>query len=368
MSGADAGQLVAEFEKRYRGGAVVSASLRQPAAGPFVTVLFGPSGCGKTTILRCLAGLDRPESGRITVAGDVWFDPERRVSLPPQRRGVGYLFQEYALFPHLSVERNIGYGLAGAPATRRRETIGEMVSRFGLAGLERRRPHELSGGQQQRVALARAMACNPRLLLLDEPLSALDGPTREPLRRELRQLLRAMNTPAVVVTHDRLEAMALADQVIVLSDGTVRQAGTVEQVFGRPVDLTVARIVGVETVVRGKVVSVEGGLATVAVGAAQTLIVAVAETDVSGEVDVCVRAEDVMLQKQPPADVSGRNKLRAVVRAVEQEGPLVRVALDCGFPMTAVITKPAREELGLVEGETITAIVKATAVHLVPRS
>jgi molybdate transport system ATP-binding protein len=212
------------------------------------------------------------------------------------------------------------------------------------------------------------MACGPRLLLLDEPLSALDGPTREPLRRELRNLLRTLDTPAVIVTHDRLEAMALADQVVVLHEGRVLQTGTVEQVFGRPADLTVAKIVGVETVVRGTVLGVESGLATVEVGPARTHVLAVAGDEVvSGDVDVCVRAEDVMLQKHAPDDVSGRNKLKAVVTAIDQEGPLVRVSLDCGFPVAAVITRPAREELGLAVGETVVAIVKATAVHLIPR-
>ena len=363
---APGGLLVAEFEKRFRGGPAITAALRQPIGRQFVTVLFGPSGCGKTTILRCLAGLERPERGRIMFGGDTWFEAARRVSLPPQSRRVGYLFQDYALFPHLTVEQNVGYGVA-RPRRMREEIVAGMVDRFGLRGMERRRPGELSGGQQQRVALARAMASGPRLLLLDEPLSALDGPTREPLRRELRELLRSMNVPAVVVTHDRVEAMTLADQVVVLHEGAVRQAGTVEEVFGRPADLTVAQIVGVETVVRGRVVAAEGGLVTVAAGAAMTVVHAVADVEIGAEVDVCVRAEDVMLQKQPPSEVSGRNRLRAVVRSVAQEGPLVRVSLDCGFPITAVITRPARDELELLEGDVVTAVVKATAVHLIPR-
>ena len=362
------GLLAAEFEKRFARGPAITSAFRQPIGRPFVTVLFGPSGCGKTTILRCLAGLERPQRGRITFGGDTWFDAARRVSLPPQARRVGYLFQEYALFPHLTVAENVGYGSGMARSPRsNQDFVRGMVKRFGLDGLERRKPAELSGGQQQRVALARAMATNPRLMLLDEPLSALDGPTREPLRRELRELLRSMNVPAVVVTHDRVEAMSLADQVVVLHEGAVRQAGTVEGVFGRPADLTVAQIVGVETVVRGRVVAAEAGLASVAVGPAATMVHAVAEVEIGGEVDVCVRAEDVMLHKQPPSDVSGRNRLRAVVRSVTQEGPLVRVSLDCGFPVTAVVTKPARDELELREGETVTVIIKATAVHLIPR-
>jgi molybdate transport system ATP-binding protein len=260
-------ELVASFEKRFPGGAVISAQLRRPTDGFSVTVLFGPSGSGKTTVLRCLAGLERPEAGAIRWGEAIWFDAARGIFLRPQHRGIGYLFQEYALFPHLTVAQNIAYGLTGLSRTERRRRVADILELVQLTGLEARYPKHLSGGQQQRVALARALAPRPRLLLLDEPLSALDATIRERLRQDLRRLLRALGTPTVLVTHDRVEALALGDEIVVLDQGKVCQSGPVHEVFGRPSDAAVARIVGVDTVEPGKVLHVAEGLATVAVGA-----------------------------------------------------------------------------------------------------
>lgn len=240
--------LTANFTKRFPGGAVIRGELRQPARGHSVTVLFGPSGCGKTTVLRCLAGLEQPEEGTIQFGNETWFNAGRNVSLAPQQRGVGFVFQDYALFPHLTVAGNIGYGL---PANEREQRVGEMLDRFGLAAVVQQRPRQLSGGQQQRVALARALVCRPRLLLLDEPLSALDAALREELRGELRRLLAACDIPVFLVTHDRTEALALGDELIVMSGGAVRQSGPMLEVFNRPADAEVAKIVGVETLQPG---------------------------------------------------------------------------------------------------------------------
>jgi molybdate transport system ATP-binding protein len=235
--------LDADFERRFDKGPAIQVTLQRPVASFSVTALIGPSGCGKTTVLRCLAGLDLPWSGHIAFGDEVWFDGPGRIFERPQKRGIGYLFQEYALFPHLTVFDNIAFGLAqiGKGAARRR--IADLVSVLQLTGLETRYPHELSGGQQQRVALARTVAPRPRLLLLDEPLSALDTPTRSELRQELRRVLAEWSIPTIVVTHDPTEVVALADEVIVLLEGRVRQHGTVDQVFSRPVDPDVARIV-----------------------------------------------------------------------------------------------------------------------------
>jgi molybdate transport system ATP-binding protein len=209
-------QLVARFEKRFAGGPTIAAELAAPADRFSITVLFGPSGCGKTTILRCLAGLERPDSGTIAMASDVWFDAAKRISLTPQQRDVGFLFQEYALFPHLTVAGNVGYALRKLAAAQRTRLVDEMLARFDLTGLGQRYPRQISGGQQQRVALARALVRRPQLLLLDEPLSALDGPLREQMRQEMRQWLAAFAIPVVLVTHERLEATSLADQIVEL--------------------------------------------------------------------------------------------------------------------------------------------------------
>jgi molybdate transport system ATP-binding protein len=360
------GELAARFVKRFGPGVAVGLDLVRPADRFSVAVLFGPSGCGKTTALRCLAGLERPDEGRIAFAGEVWFDAGRRVCLPPQRRGVGFLFQEYALFPHLSVAGNVAYGLGHLPRAERCRRVGDVLDRFGLVGLGDRYPRQLSGGQQQRVALARVLVRQPRLLLLDEPLSALDDPTREQVRHELRRLLVGSGVPVVLVTHDRREAAALADHLVVMDGGTVRQQGPAAEVFGRPADLGVARIVGVETILPGQVRRVEDGLATVAVGGAELL--AVGPADGPTEVYVCVRAEDVVLSRGDVGMASTRNRLAGVVRSVSPDGPLVRVVVDCGFPLTAVVTRPAAEELGLGDGVGVVALLKATAVHLLPRA
>ena len=236
--------LTFDIVRRFPGGPTVAARAAWPLDGAPVTVLFGPSGSGKTTVLRALAGLDRPEAGSIDFGGERWFDAGARIDVPPQRRGVGLLFQEYALFPHLSVAANLAFGLHRLPRAEREGRVAGLAERFGLAGLLGGRPGQLSGGQKQRVALARALAPQPRLLLLDEPLSALDAPTREELRGELRHLLEQAGVPAIVVTHDRVEAHALGDRLAVLIDGVIRQVGPVEEVFSTPVDDEVARVVG----------------------------------------------------------------------------------------------------------------------------
>ena len=359
-------ELISEFEKQFPAGPLIRADLRCPASPSSLTVLFGPSGSGKTTTLRCLAGLERPGRGHIRLGDDTWFDSDRRIFLPPQQRRIGYLFQEHALFPHLNVTHNIGYGLGALGRAERQQRVKEITELLGLSGLGHRYPGQISGGEGQRVALARALVCRPRLLLLDEPLSALDVPLREQLRRELRRSLTQLGIPAVLVTHDRVEALSLADYVVVFDEGRVRQGGPVEEVFSKPADLTVARIVGVDTVERAKIVAVSDGLATVQIGSAQ--LVASAPAGLSGEVYVCIHAGDVILDKGAPlSQNSARNRLAGRVEVLVREGSMVRVSLDCGFPLKALVTNQACQELMLREGEGVTALLKAPAIHLVPR-
>jgi molybdate transport system ATP-binding protein len=224
------------------------------SAGDGVAVLFGPSGAGKTLTLRCLAGLLRPDAGRIVVDGTVYFDAAAGVDLPVQRRRVGYVFQGYALFPHLTVAENVGFGLRDRPRAERRARVEEIVARLGLGGLEARRPGELSGGQRQRVALGRALAIDPALLLLDEPLSALDAPLRRVLRDELRALLEGWGVAAVVVTHDFEEAYRLADRVVVYEGGRVIQAAARSELLWQPASEAVARVMAIRNILRGTVV------------------------------------------------------------------------------------------------------------------
>jgi molybdate transport system ATP-binding protein len=356
------GGLEAEFTRCFPGGPEVHISLSVPADGGAVTVLFGPSGAGKTTALRCLAGLDRPDWGFVRFGANVWEDVEAGIHLPPQRRHVGYLSQDFALFPHLTVAGNIGYGLRDLDRAERR--IAEMVALLGLAGLENRFPNQVSGGQQQRVALARALARRPRLLLLDEPLSALDAPTRGQLRRDLRRLLAGLGVPTVLVTHDRVEAMSLGDAAVVIDRGRIRQRGPVHEVFARPADATVARIVGVETVESARLIAVNDGLATVAVGEARVVSSA---SDVHGEsLCACIRAEDVMLGAPVDLATEPINRLTGTVVGLNCEGPLWRLALDCGFPLVALLSGQALQRSAVREGDRITVEIAASAIRLVP--
>ena len=223
-------------------------------AGDGVAVLFGPSGAGKTLTLQCLAGLIHPDAGRIVVDDRVLFDAAAGVNLPPQRRRVGYVFQGYALFPHLTVAENVGFGLRDRPRAVRDTRVADVIARLDLGGLERRRPSELSGGQRQRVALGRALAIDPALLLLDEPLSALDAPLRRALRDELRSILSGWGTAAVVVTHDFTEAYRLADRIIVYESGRVIQAAPRAELLWQPASEAVARVMGLRNVLHGTVV------------------------------------------------------------------------------------------------------------------
>ena len=211
--------LKADFHLTHPRGPTIHGALEMPATRHSTTVLFGPSGCGKTTVLRCLAGLERPERGHIFFGDEVWFDAGSKTHLTPQQRGIGLVFQDYALFPHLSVEKNIAYGLRVLRKPERQTRVDEIIQRFGLQEQRDRRPRQISGGQQQRVALARALVTQPRLLLLDEPLSALDTGLRSELREDLRRHLMALDIPVVLVTHDQAETELLGNQLIVMANG-----------------------------------------------------------------------------------------------------------------------------------------------------
>jgi molybdate transport system ATP-binding protein len=359
--------LEATFNKRFEGGPQIRIDQFAVAAGPGVTVLFGPSGVGKTTVLRCLAGLERPDQGTIRFENEVWFEPSRGAFLPPSKRRLGFVPQEYALFPHLNVEQNIAYGLRELPAADRQTRLSQTLDWLELEPLAKRQPRELSGGQQQRVALARAVARRPKLLLLDEPLSALDSPTRVRLRAELRQLLLQLAVPAILVTHDRNEALALGDQIAVMDAGAIVQQGRVDEVFSHPANVQVAGIVAVETVQPGRVIGNADGLVAVAIGQQKLTALAKDLPPDTTDVYVCIRAENVILVKGEAPQSSPRNSLEATVLRLTHEVPLVRVDLDCGFPLLAFLTRQACEELALRDSDRVRALIKAPHIHLIPR-
>ena len=357
--------LTATFRKQFSGGPeIVAEDLR---IGGGITVLFGASGSGKTTVLRCFAGLEIPDAGEICFGREVWFQKSGKVFAPPQRRHIGFVPQDYALFPHLTVAGNVGYGLNDLPAAERAARVVETLRWLGLDGLEHRLPRELSGGQQQRVALARAVVRRPKLLLLDEPLAALDTPTRLRLRGELRQLLRQLGIPTVLVTHDRFEALALGDDAVVMADGCIQQSGRVTDVFNRPANLAVAHIAGTETVLPARVLKVADGIVTVAVGDVKLVAVAVGFPADATETHICIRADDVMLVADALPQASARNRFSATVVSVERDGPLLRVELDCGFLLKALLTPQAAAEMKLKPRAAVGVLIKAPQIHLIPR-
>lgn len=250
-------QLTKSFGGRDNETAVVALNTVDfnVASGEFVAVL-GPSGCGKTTLLRSIAGFETPDSGFISVDGETVFAPGRR-SVPAHERGIGFVPQDGALFPHLSVAQNVGFGLRHMNSSKRRQRVQETLDLVGLGNLGKRRPHELSGGQQQRIALARAIAPGPRVVLLDEPFSALDEYLRETLRNEVRQLLRTLGSTVVLVTHDQEEALALGDRVAVMRAGEMVQVGPPDETYYQPNDLELARFMGETIIVDGHVKATE---------------------------------------------------------------------------------------------------------------
>ena len=346
--------------RSFVGGPSFRFVLSIPTTG--TTVLFGPSGGGKTTLLRMLAGLDSPDRGVIAFGGVPWVDTEKGLHVPPERRRVGYVTQEPALFPHLTVRENAGFGL---PRIERAARVAEVLDLVGLADLADRRPDALSGGQRQRVAIARAIAPRPGLLLLDEPLSALDATARDGLRRDLARYLHAAAIPTVLVTHDRAEALSLGHHIALVGEGRILQAGPIAEVFSRPDSIAAAHVVGVETVLAARVVtrSDEGLVTLEAAGVRLTALDPGASVV---HVFACIRADEVILEPGATA-TSARNRLAATVIAIHDEGTLLRVDLDCGFPLAARITRPALRELELREGSGVSAIIKAPAVHVIPR-
>jgi molybdate transport system ATP-binding protein len=322
----------------------VSATL-----GRETLALVGPSGAGKSSVLRAIAGLLRPEQGRIALGDQVWIDTEAGVDLPPERRSVGLVFQEYALFPHLDVRRNVAFG------GRRR--VGELLERFRISHLAGARPGDLSGGERQRVALARALARDPAVLLLDEPLSALDAHTRSIVRGELAELVRELRLPTLLVTHDFEDAAALADRVGVIVNGRILQLGTSAELLAAPTDAFVASFTGAN-LLHGTARPGRDGLTEVVLDDAS---LAYSTDEGGGRVGLAVYPWEIALARSEPVD-SAVNHVRGEVRSLVSLGNRVRVRVG---PLTAEITAASAARLALREGEPVVASFKATATRLV---
>ncbi len=311
--------------------------------------LVGPSGAGKTTVLRAVAGLVRMERGRIAVGGDVWLDSAARVDLPPDRRRVGLVFQDYALFPHLSVRANVEYA--------RRHPADEYLERFRIAHLADAKPGELSGGEKQRVALARALARDPQVLLLDEPLSALDAHTKTAVRAELHELLAGLDIPVLLVTHDFEDAAALAGTVGVVVDGHLRQLGAPRDLVAEPADSFVASFTGANLLDGFAEPSTNGSTRVVL---DDGTVVTTADR-ASGRVVLAVYPWDITVGASPPDD-SALNVVSAPIRTLTELGNRVRLSIG---PVSAEITAESRTRLGLEPGRVAYASFKATGTRVV---
>jgi tungstate transport system ATP-binding protein len=326
-----------------------------------VLALLGPNGAGKSTLLQALALLEPLDGGEIRLDGA----PVRGRSLAARRR-MAVVLQE-PLLVHGTVVGNVSLGLRlhGHPRAERERRAALWLKRTGIEHLAGRPSRSLSGGEQRRVSLARALALEPLVLFMDEPFAALDAPTRASLLAELPGWLRAAGCATVLVTHDRDEALHLADTVAVLFAGRVRQTGPVEEVFARPIDADVAAFLGVENILHGEVIEPDGGTVGVRIGDA--LVVAAGDVP-PGPVLVMIHPEQVLLvHPDEPLRSSARNLLPSRVVAVEPAGSQLRVRLDAGFPLVAALTRASAADLALAPGAPVQAAVKATAVHLIPR-
>ncbi len=318
--------------KRFNDVAAVDDVSLEIKSGEFLTLL-GPSGCGKTTLLRLIAGFDVPTQG------SVWVGGEDVTAQPPYRRPVNQVFQSYALFPHLTVGENVGFGLRmqGVGRAEAEQRIREVLALVSLEGLEARRPHQLSGGQKQRVALARAVVCQPRVLLLDEPLSALDARLRQVMQLELKRLQRRLGMTFVFVTHDQEEALTMSDRIAIVNRGRIEQVGTAQEIYHRPATPFAAEFVGAANLLRARLagrtaegvrVQVDGGL--------ELLLPAAAWPDEEGEVLISIRPEKVQISRTPAA---GPNCFAARIEEEIFKGATdhLRLATAAGTPLQALV-------------------------------
>jgi len=340
-------------------------------AAPGFTILFGPSGAGKTTLLDCVAGLAKPDSGRIAIGDCVLFDSARRTDVSVAKRRVGYVFQNLALFPHLTVEQNIEYGLAHLPPIARRERATAILRQFRIAHLARRNAREISGGESQRAALARTLVTDPAVLLLDEPLAALDASTKARIIDDLREWNRAHGIPILYVTHSREEVFALGERVIVLDAGRIVAQGTPHEVITAPLQETVAQLVGFENIFDATVEAVHPERGTMACrltaaehGGAVLLETPLVRAGVGSSLRIGIRAGDILLATSQPVGLSARNVIPGRVNTLHVRDVIVSASVDCGVEMEVHLTLAALDSLQLAPGREVWLVIKTHSCHL----
>ncbi|HEV2416358.1 MAG TPA: ABC transporter ATP-binding protein [Terriglobia bacterium] len=328
------------------------------------TVLFGPSGSGKTTTLRSIAGIVAPDQGKVSLNGQAYFDSSAGLNVPIQRRRVGFVFQEYLLFPHLTAEANVVYGARSGKNREKRKRASELLELFGIGYVRDRYPRELSGGEQQRVALGRAMASDPAVMLLDEPLSAVDVSTRARLLDEFVEIQKRLGVPFVHVTHSPADAIRTGDWIVIMDQGRIAQQGLPLDVFNSPRSLPLARAIGTENVFSGTVIhqSASDGISLLDLQGCR--LAAAYNGLVEGtRMTVGIRSEDIIICRERITQTSARNLLPGVVKTLEIEGNKITVAAACGVDFRVSITRQAVDDLDLRPGVTVYLLIKASACH-----
>jgi molybdate transport system ATP-binding protein len=380
-----------QFERARDCGFRMEAEFNIPSG---VMILFGPSGAGKSTLLRCIAGIYSPDEGRVSVGDRVFYDSERHINIEPAKRRIAFVFQELALFPHLTVEENTCYGLRRLSRDEREKRTGKILESFLIAHLRRRKPSEISGGERQRVALARSLVTEPCALLLDEPLSSLDATVKVGILNDLRAWNAEREIPVLYVTHDREEAMALGERMMLLEHGRVTAQGEPVEVLDLPCRESVARLSGFENILDAEIIAVHesggsmtcrpiarvsttpfpGGVADAGnnvIGTRETVTLEIPFSRVppGDSVRIAIRAGDIMLATVRPEKISARNILAGRVAEISRVGTRVTVAVDCsGVKFLAHVTARAVESLEIRTGCPVWLVVKSHSCHILATS
>lgn len=337
-------------------------------APPGITILFGPSGAGKSTLLNCIAGLARPDAGRIAIGEHALFDVDRGVNLPSQQRHVAYVFQTLALFPHMTVEENVAYGLADSKSQRSAHRAAEILEMFRVEKLRERKPGEISGGEKQRVALARSLVTLPRVLLLDEPLTGLDAELKASIVDDLRAWNATHRIPILYVTHTREEVDALGERVVALDHGRVVSEGTPREVLDAPRRKKLAQAAGFENLLSGTVMDLreaDGVMRVRLEDSTREIEVPLGYAAPGHTVRVAIRAGDILLATENPRGLSARNVLDGKIVSLERRGTLVVARVDCGVVFTVHVTLGAERTLELAAGKNVWLVIKTYSCHLV---
>jgi molybdate transport system ATP-binding protein len=362
-------QLTARVTKKRVGDASPSFLLDiELNVGHGITILFGPSGAGKSTLLDCIAGLIQPDTGRIEVNGSLLFDSAKEINMPPQHRQISYVFQSLALFPHMTAEANVAYGLPDLPEKERNERVSEILQMFRVEKLRTRKPREISGGEQQRIALARSLVTLPRVLLLDEPLTGMDAELKASIIDDLRAWNAAHKIPILYVTHSREEVDALGERVIALEHGKIVSEGTPREVLDAPRRKRLAQAAGFENLLTGTVLDLREADGVMRVRLANTaceIEVPLGHAAPGDRVRIAVRAGDILLAAEEPRGLSARNVLEGKIVSLERRGALVVARVDCGVTFTVHVTPGAERTLELRTEKKVWIVLKTHSCHFV---